>query len=153
LAGASGVIGRPLVPLLIKAGHQVTGTTRSPDKARQIEAAGAKAAVVDVYDAAALTEAVKAARPDAGMHQLTELADPNAPAEVAASLARNMRIRVEGTPNLIAAAKAAGARRLIAQSLAFVYADGPGPHPETDPLLPDDGSPSIRGVVALETLT
>jgi nucleoside-diphosphate-sugar epimerase len=153
LAGASGVIGRPLVPLLVKAGHQVTGTTRSPDKAREIEAAGATAAVVDVYDAAALMKAVQAAKPDVVMHQLTDLPDRNDPAEVAASLARNMRIRVEGTPNLIAAAKAAGARRLIAQSLAFVYADGVEPHPETDPLLPDDGSPSIRGVVALEMLT
>jgi nucleoside-diphosphate-sugar epimerase len=153
LAGASGVIGRPLVPLLIKAGHQVTGTTRSRDKARDIEAAGATAAVVDVYDAAALMDAVQAAKPDVVMHQLTDLPDQNDPAEVAASLTRNMRIRVEGTPNLIAAAKAAGARRLIAQSLAFVYADGPEPHPETDPLQPDDGSPSIRGVLALERLT
>ena len=153
LAGASGVIGRPLVPLLIKAGHQVTGTTRSRDKAAEIEAAGATAVVVDVYDAAALAEAARAARPDVVMHQLTDLPDRNDPAAVAASLPRNMRIRVDGTRNLIAAAKAAGARRLIAQSLAFVYADGPEPHAETDPLQPDDGSPSIRGVLALEAMT
>jgi nucleoside-diphosphate-sugar epimerase len=153
LAGASGVIGRPLVPLLVRAGHQVTGTTRSPDKADAIAAAGASPAVVDVFDAAALADALRAARPDVVMHQLTDLPDRNDPAAVAASLPRNMRIRIEGTRNLVAAAKAAGARRLIAQSLAFVYADGPEPHPEGDPLLPDDGSPSIRGVLALEAMT
>jgi nucleoside-diphosphate-sugar epimerase len=97
-------------------------------------------------------DAVQAAKPDVVMHQLTDLPDRNDPAEVAASLARNMRIRIDGTRNLVDAAKAAGARRLISQSLAFVYADGPEPHPETDPLQPGDG-PSVRGVVALETLT
>ena len=154
LAGASGVIGRPLIPLLIKAGHQETGTTRSPDKAGAIVAAGAAAVVVDVFDADALTAAMRAARPEVVMHQLTDLPDSADPAQLAASLERNVRIRVEGTRNLVAAAKAAGAARLIAQSIGWLYAEGPEPHRESDPLVADDGSnASLPGVLALEQMT
>jgi nucleoside-diphosphate-sugar epimerase len=84
------------------------------------------------------------------MHQLTDLPDEPDPEKIAASLAANARVRVEGTPNLIAAAEAAGARRLIAQSIAFVYAPGPEPRAETDPLLPAASSVSAQGVHALE---
>lgn len=149
LAGATGVIGRPLVPLLVRAGHQVTGSTRSAAKAEALTRAGATAAVVDVFDADALTAAVAAARPDVVIHQLTDLPDSADPDALAASLAANARIRIEGTANLIAAAKVAGATRLIAQSIAFLYAPGPEPHAETDARLPPD-SASARGVYALE---
>jgi nucleoside-diphosphate-sugar epimerase len=155
LAGATGVIGRRLLPLLLQAGHQVTGTTRSRDKAEGLLAAGAEAAVVDVFDAAALTQAVQAARPEVVIHQLTDLPDSADPAEIAASDERNMRIRIEGTRNLATAAQAAGARRLVAQSIAFIYAEGRTPYGEDAPLAADNGPRGVtaRGVRALEAMT
>src|SRR5437763_16061840 len=114
LAGASGVIGRRLTPLLLDAGHHVTGMTRSAANARGLEAAGIAAVVVDVFDADALKAAVMRAAPEIVIHQLTDLPrvleDEN---QLAASYPRNARIRTEGTRNLIAAAKAAAARRFI----------------------------------------
>ena len=150
LAGATGVIGRPLVRLLAGAGHEVTGTTRSAAKADALALAGAKAAVVDVFDAGALKAAVVAARPEVVIHQLTDLPDSSNADAIAASLAANARIRIEGTENLIAAAKAAGARRMIAQSISFIYAPGREPHVEDDQLVPPD-TISARGVHALES--
>ena len=126
LAGAGGVIGRRLTPLLHRAGHVVAGTTRSADKAAALRALGAEPVVVDVFDAAALTRAVVAAAPQVVIHQLTDLPfAPNTP-QYQEGLARNARLRIEGTRNLVAAAKAAGVKRLIAQSIAFVYAPGRG---------------------------
>jgi nucleoside-diphosphate-sugar epimerase len=155
LAGASGAIGRRLSPLLVAAGHGVTGTTRSADKAGELRAGGVEPVIVDVFDAAALREAVMAAHPDVVIHQLTDLPQVIDPARFTDWLLRNARLRVEGTANLIAAARAAGARRLIAQSIAFAYANGPEPHAERDPLVPAVGdSPaatSARGVHALES--
>lgn len=149
LAGATGVIGRPLVLLLVRAGHEVTGTTRSAAKAAELTSAGCIPAVVDVFDAKALVQVARDARPDVVIHQLTDLPDSADPDALNAALAANARIRIEGTQNLIAAAKAAGAKRMIAQSIAFVYKPGPLPYAETDPLLPPDGV-SARGVHALE---
>ena len=107
LAGATGVIGRRLVPLLLAAGHEVVALTRDPARADDLVAAGATVAVADVYDAAALREVVVAARPELVMHQLTDL--PDDAADLAEHRDRNARIRVEGTDNLLAAARAAGA--------------------------------------------
>jgi nucleoside-diphosphate-sugar epimerase len=149
LAGATGVIGRPLLPLLVRAGHQVTGSTRSAAKADAIARAGATPAVVDVFDEEALKEAVGVAKPEVVIHQLTDLPDSAEPDAIAASLEANARIRIEGTYNLIVAAKMAGATRMVAQSIAFVYAPGPEPHQESDPLMPPD-TVSARGVYALE---
>lgn len=140
LAGISGAIGRRLTPLLLQAGHEVTGMTRSTDAARQLEAAGIHAVIVDVFDADALRRAAIEARPDVVMHQLTDL--PRVltdAAQLAAAYPRNARMRIEGTRNLVAAAKAAGARRFIVQSVAFAYAPGKEPHVETDPLNLSDG--------------
>ena len=134
LAGASGAIGRRLVPLLVRAGHDVTGMTRSATNANEIERAGATSAVLDVFDVSAVNAAVAAARPDVVIHQLTDLPREFDEAKIAASYTANARIRTEGTRNLIAAAQAAGARRFIVQSIAFAYAPGGEPHPETDPL-------------------
>ena len=75
LAGASGVLGMRLVPLLVGAGHEVWGMTRSPDKVERLAALGAVPVICDVFEAAALREAVVAARPDTVMHQLTDLPD------------------------------------------------------------------------------
>lgn len=156
LAGAGGVIGRRLTPLLRKAGHVVIGTTRSADKADALRALGAEPVVVDVFDAAALARAVKAAAPQIVMHQLTDL--PSAPGTpgYAAAQERNVRLRRDGTRNLMAAALAAGVRRAIAQSIAFVYAAGEGVRVETDPL--DANAEGIRaltvsGVMVLEDAT
>jgi nucleoside-diphosphate-sugar epimerase len=153
LAGAGGAIGRRLTPLLVPMGHDVTGTTRSADKAGAIEAMCARPVVVDVFDAAALKAAMVAARPDVVIHQLTDLpAAPGTPGYEEGQR-RNNRLRREGTRNLVDAALAAGARRLIAQSIAFVYAAGEGPRHETDLLdLKAEGARAmtVAGVVALE---
>ncbi len=117
LAGASGAIGIRLVPLLIAAGHEVAGTTRSERKAATLRELGAEPVIVDVYDAEALREAVVGFRPDLVIHQLTDL--PDAVEEIAAARAANSRMRLEGTDNLLAAARAAGCERVLAQSVAW----------------------------------
>jgi nucleoside-diphosphate-sugar epimerase len=152
VAGVTGVIGVRLTPLLLAAGHAVTGTTRSAEKAAELKTIGIEPVVVDVFDAATLSDAVVKARPDVVIHQLTDLPDVIEPAQMADVLTRNSRLRVEGTANLVAAAHAAGAGRLVAQSIAFAYADGPEPHAESDPLASPAGPGAItaRGVRALE---
>lgn len=118
LAGASGAIGRQLVPLLAAEGHEVAGTTRRQEKAGALRELGAEPVVVDVYDASALIEAVAAFEPDLVMHQLTDL--PPDPSEIPAKGPDNARIRTEGTRNLLAAAEAAeGQPRFLAQSIAW----------------------------------
>jgi nucleoside-diphosphate-sugar epimerase len=152
LAGATGAIGRRLVPLLLRAGHEVTGTTRSAERGRELERAGVTPAVLDVFDAGAVTAAVRAAQPEVVIHQLTDLPREFDQAKLTASYARNARIRIEGTRNLIAAAQAAAVRRFIVQSIAFIYAPGRQPHPETDPLNVADGPRVVtaRGTAAME---
>ena len=134
LAGASGAVGRRLVPLLRAAGYGVVGTTRTPEKTTALITLGAEPVVVDVFDAAALTRAIQVAQPQVVMHQLTDLSCAPGTPGYEASLDRNARLRVEGSRNLVAAAKAAGVRRLIAQSIAFAYAPGDRARVESDPL-------------------
>lgn len=117
MAGASGVIGIRLTPLLVGLGHTVAGMTRSPGKAELLRELGAEPVVCDVYDAGRLTDAVVAFRPDAVIHQLTDL--PDDAADLPSNAAANNRMRTEGTRNLIAAAAAAGASRFVAQSIAW----------------------------------
>ena len=124
LAGATGVIGTRLVPRLVAAGHQVAGMTRSPDRAGLLRDRGATPVVCDVYDAGALAGAVDAFSPELVMHQLTDL--PDDVADIGAYGERNLRIRLEGTRNLLAAAAAAGAQRFIAQSIAWRLPPGRG---------------------------
>jgi nucleoside-diphosphate-sugar epimerase len=121
VAGASGLIGVRLVPLLVEAGHEVAGMTRSPDKAGRLRDLGAEPVVCDVFDAEALAEAVAAYGPDCVFHQLTDL--PDKVGDMASFGARNDRIRSEGTHNLLAAAVAAGAEQFIAQSIAWEQSD------------------------------
>ena len=116
IAGATGVIGVRLVPLLVADGHEVTGMTRSEQKADALRALGAEPTICDVYDADALREAVVSADADAVVHLLTDL--PDDMAEIDGFTAANARIRREGTRNLLAAAEAAGASRFLAESLA-----------------------------------
>src|SRR5436190_3627325 len=117
LAGASGVIGRRLTPLLRDAGHHVAGTTRSARKAEELRRLGAEPVVVDVFAAASLLREVTAVRPEVVIHQLTDLPKGLDPSLMKEAIARNARIRDEGTRNLVRAAVAAGARKLIAQSI------------------------------------
>src|SRR5258708_20245465 len=121
LAGAAGVIGRRLTPLLVLMRHEVTGTTRVADKAGSIEAMCARPVVVDAFDAAALQAAVVAARPDVIIHQLTDL--PSAPGTPGYEdgQRRNMRLRREGTPNLMDAAQAARVSPRIPQHITFPF--------------------------------
>jgi nucleoside-diphosphate-sugar epimerase len=152
LAGASGAIGRRLVPLLLRAGHEVTGTTRSAQTAKEFERAGVTPAVLDIFDAPKVMAAVGAAAPAVVIHQLTDLPHERDQAKIAASYPSNSRIRTEGTRNLLAAAQAAGARRVIVQSIAFAYAPGGEPHPETDPLNLADPirAVTVKGAVDME---
>src|SRR4029450_7456868 len=152
LAGAAGAIGRRMVPFLLRAGHEVSGTTRSAEKAKELERAGVVPVVLDVFDAPAATAAVCAAQPEVVIHQLTDLPREFDEARIAASYAKNARIRTEGTRNLITAAQAAKVPRFIAQSIAFAYAPGGEPHPETDPLNLADPSRAVtvKGAAARE---
>jgi nucleoside-diphosphate-sugar epimerase len=154
LAGAGGAIGRSLTPLLCAAGHTVIGTTRSADKAAAIAALGAEPVVVDVFDAPALERAVKAAAPVVVVHQLTDLAFAPGSPQYAEGLTRNARLRIEGTRNLAAAARAAGVTRMIAQSIAWIYAPAAGVRVESDPLDGDAAKAmTIDAVRALEETT
>ena len=154
LAGASGAIGRRLVPLLLQAGHEVTGTTRSAETGKELQRAGVTPAVLDVFDASAVSDAMRAARPAVVIHQLTDLPREFDEAKISASYSRNARIRTEGTRNLVAAAQAAGVRRFIVQSIAFAYPPGGEPHPETDPLnLADPArAVTVKGAAEMERL-
>ena len=142
LAGATGVIGIRLVPLLVGAGHVVAGMTRSPDRAARVATLGAQPVVCDVFDAPALEAAVSAFAPDLVVHQLTDL--PDDASEVPHFVAANNRIRTEGTRNLLAAAHAAGADRFLAQSIAWAP-PGTGPAiAEHERLVLDAGGVVVR---------
>lgn len=134
VAGASGAIGEVLCKLLLQDGWRVVGTTRSPERAARLRSLGVEPVVVDVFDRTALIDAVGAARPEVVVHQLTALPKQANPASMAAARAGNARVREVGTANLVAAAVSSGARRLVAQSIAFAYLPGPMPYPEDAPL-------------------
>jgi nucleoside-diphosphate-sugar epimerase len=122
-AGASGVIGSRLLPLLIDAGHTVGAMTRSAEKASRLASMGAQPIVCDVFDRAALTSAVRSFSPDLLLHELTDLPDDldNLPEE---SLL-NARIRVEGTRNLLDALESVDQTKIVAQSVAWTMRPGP----------------------------
>lgn len=152
IAGASGVIGRRLCRLLVEEGWRVTGTTRSADKAAVLRAIGVTPVVVDVFDDEKLCKAVADAEPHTVVHQLTDLPPGLDPAKMAQARVRNARIREIGTRNLIAAAIAGGATRMVAQSIAFAYAPGPMPYREDAPLNLDDPAMGLtaHAVASLE---
>lgn len=138
LAGATGVIGRALVPRLLAAGHRVTALTRWPSRRGELEALGASPVVGDVFDRPAMVELVSAAKPDALVHQLTAIPPRINPRRVAHDLALTNRLRTEGTANLLAAARVAGVERFVAQSIAFAHRPaGEGPLDEDAPLYLD----------------
>jgi len=145
LAGATGALGRRLVPLLLAHGHHVTGLARSTASADRIRELGAEPVAGDALDADGVRAAVLAARPDVVMHQLTDLASRD--------LAANSAIRVVGTRNLVEAILAADVRRFVVQSIAFAYEPGDAPAREDTPLDVDAPEPrrtTVRGVAELE---
>jgi nucleoside-diphosphate-sugar epimerase len=138
VVGASGAIGTRLVPQLIDRGHEVIGTSRSPDKVEALRALGAEPVVLDALDARAVRAAVAAAKPDAIVQQATALADVRFGRSLDRTFAQTNRLRTEGTDNLLAAARAAGVSRFVAQSFAnYRYArEGGMVKTEDDPLDP-----------------
>ena len=141
VAGATGVVGRRIVPRLLRRGDRVTALTRSAARAAALRAVGVDPIVVDVVDGKALMEAVGAAMPDVVLHQMTDLAGQDR--------AANARLRAIGTRNLVDAARAAGTRRIVAQSIAFGYQDGLIPATEDVPLRAGlAGVPELESAVA-----
>lgn len=144
LAGATGAIGRRVLPLLLAEGHTVTAMVRSKEAALRVEEAGARSAIADAMDAEAVAEAVRAAAPDVVMHQLTALSGGD--------FAANAALRIHGTRHLADAAAAAAVRRFIAQSINWMYVPGDAPAVEGEPLDVDAPDPRGRGVHAVAEL-
>jgi nucleoside-diphosphate-sugar epimerase len=148
LAGATGVVGRPLVPRLVADGHHVSALTRRPQRVDALEALGAEPVVCDVFDAERLRQVVAAERPDVVVQHLTDLPLDLSPRNVKKAYARNDRVRGEGSTNLVAAAEAAGASRYVAQNVCFMYARvGPTVVAEDHPLAtnaPEPFGSSVR---------
>jgi nucleoside-diphosphate-sugar epimerase len=154
LAGATGALGSRLVPLLVEGGHQVVGMTRSSGKAEGLRAAGAEPVVADGLDRDAVLLAVRQARPEVVVHQLTALAGLTSLRRPDKAFALTNRLRTEGTDHLLAAARASGARRLVAQSFAgwpFARVGGPV-KTENDPLDPDPPAQLRRTLDAIRHL-
>ncbi|WP_433286248.1 NAD-dependent epimerase/dehydratase family protein [Pseudonocardia sp. CA-142604] len=123
LAGASGVIGQRLIPLLVQAGHVVGGMTRSSSKVGLLRDLGAEPTLCDVFDREALIQAVRDFTPDVVLNELTDL--PDDVAQIGALAELNARIRTEGTQNLIEAARRSASPKILTQSVAWQLPDGP----------------------------
>lgn len=138
VAGATGAIGRPLIPKLLAAGHQVTALARTPERARALEAQGVEVALADALDEAGVREAVVTARPEVLIHQLTALPHRLNPRKYAEAVEPTSRLREQTAPYFLAAAREAGVRRVIFQSISFMVApQGPPVVDETAPLSDD----------------
>jgi nucleoside-diphosphate-sugar epimerase len=155
VAGATGAIGRPLVPKLVAAGHEVTGMTRSQQRAEGVRAAGARAVVCDVCDVEAVRSAFAEARPEVVVHQLTALPDRLDFRDKSLYAATN-RLRGEGTRILLDAAREVEAGRFVWQSIAFAYDTSGGPVKSEDaPLIrsaPGAFAEGVRTTVEMERL-
>lgn len=147
VAGASGAVGKALVPRLVARGHQVAGLVRRQGAA--VAAMGAAPLVVDALDGAAVRAALLAFRPEAVIHQLTALPQAIDLRDFAGVFAATNRLRTQGTDNLIAAARAVGARRFVAQSYCgWPYARIGGPAKSEDDPLDPDPPPAFRETLA-----
>jgi nucleoside-diphosphate-sugar epimerase len=138
--------------MLIADGHEVHGTTRSPERVEWLRAAGAVPVVLDAVDARAVRGAIASASPEVVVHELTDLRGGFRPQDLAATA----RLRQTATRNLVDAMIAAGVARLVAQSGAWLYAAGPVPHVESDPLPALDPSAdqgALPGILEVERLT
>jgi nucleoside-diphosphate-sugar epimerase len=154
VAGASGAVGKPLVPQLIARGHEVVAMTRSTEKARGLRALGAEAVVADALDRSAVMEAMMRAEPEIVIHQLTGLTGLKSFRNFDKEFALTNRLRTEGTDHLLAAAQAAGARRFIAQSYGNWNYERTGSRLKTedDPLDPSPPANQTRSLEAIRYL-
>lgn len=149
VAGATGALGRRLVPMLVESGHEVTGMTRTPGKTELLRRLGAAPVVADALDAEAVSTAVGDSAPDVVVHQLTALSGSLDPRHYDRDFAATNRLRTEGTDHLLAAARASGVRRFIAQGYAgWTLARTDGPVATED----DPPEPFRRGFAALRHL-
>src|SRR5215467_2972137 len=144
IAGATGAIGRPLVPRLRANQHKVFAIARSPDSAPALKEIGAEPVIADALDAAAVKAAVGLIPPDAVINELTSPPRHYTPADMKAAAERDRKVRTEGNINLLAVLRDAGVRRYVLQSSGFWYAPGPGLADESVPLI----SSASRGVEA-----
>jgi nucleoside-diphosphate-sugar epimerase len=154
VAGATGAIGSRLTPLLTSRGYRVIGLTRAAGKVPALLAQGVVPIVGNVFDTPMLTQIMKAARPDAVIHMLTDLPRGLDPSKMEEAIARNSRVRSEGTASLVAAARAANVDYMVAESIAWVYRpNDPKPHTEDASLDTEAKGPrgvTMAGVIALE---
>jgi nucleoside-diphosphate-sugar epimerase len=154
LAGATGAVGKRLIPALVSSGHEVTAMTRSPDKADDLRALGASPAVADGLDADAVMQAVTQAEPEAIVHQMTALASAKSYKQFDKEFALTNRLRTEGIDNLLAAAHVADVRRLVAQSYGNWNYErrGGSPKTEQDRLDPDPPANQRQSLEAIRYL-
>ena len=154
VTGASGAIGSRLVPQLIEAGHEVTGTHNSPASAELLRTLGAKPVMVDLLDARAMRKAVLENEPEAIVHQATALANAKFGRNLDKTLAKTNELRTKGTDALLAAAREARVRRFVAQSaLYYRYAREGGPvKTEDDPLDPTPPPNTQQALAAMNHL-
>src|SRR5215469_463164 len=143
IAGASGAIGRALVPRLRTNQHDVFAVTQSRESAAVLKEIGAEPVMADVLDAAAVKAAMGQIRPNAVINELTSLPRHYTPAEMKAAAERDRKVRVEGNINMLAVLREAGVRRYLLQSSGFWYAPGPGLADESVPLI-SSASPGVE---------
>lgn len=154
LAGATGAVGRSLVPMLIEAGHEVVGTTRSAAKLEALASAGAEPVVMDGLDEGSVQRAVLDARPDVVIHQLTALSGSINTRKFDEEFALTNQLRTVGTDHLLAAARSAGVRRFLVQSFTgwTNRRSGSAIKDEHDPLDPTPTAASRRTLAAIRHL-
>jgi nucleoside-diphosphate-sugar epimerase len=153
VAGATGALGRQLVPLLVANGHRVVGMTRTDAKRDQLRSLGAEPAVADALDADAVGRAVGEAEPDVIVHQLTAIPPKINMRRFEREFALTNRLRIEGTDHLLSAGRAVGVKRFVAQSNASLYARTGGPVKREDAPLDDAPAAEMgQGVAALRHL-
>ena len=157
VAGATGVIGRQLVPLLTSVGHEVVGMSRSGNRADVLERSGGQVVVADALDRAAVTRAMKESKPDAVVHMATAIPHAVNPKRLSKDFEVTNKLRTEGTRNLVEAAREVGVQRVISQGLAYAYdPQGSGPANEDEPLWrdpPKEFAPVLGALQELERLT
>jgi nucleoside-diphosphate-sugar epimerase len=153
VAGGTGVVGRRLLPMLVESGHEVVGLARSPQTADQVRGAGARPVVADALDRSAVIAAIEEAKPDAVVHQLTAIPPGLDPSRIDVQFELTNRLRTEGTHNLLDGAKAVGAHRFVAQSIAFAYEPTGGAVKSEDDPVWDRPPREFAGIVdAIRTL-
>jgi nucleoside-diphosphate-sugar epimerase len=148
VAGATGAVGRRLVPMLVDGGHEVVGMIRSPRRGREVIELGATPAVADGLDREAVLTAVRRAEPEVVVHEMTGLAEADDLRHFDRVLAPTNRLRTEGLDNLMAGARVVGARRVIAQSYGHWRYASAGPIADEDDLFDPSPPASMRPTLA-----